>query len=99
MQTISLVLKAFWAPAEAMFLVSKNPRVLVPLIVLSVASLGVGLISFAKVDYGDVVLQQLERTQRGQNMPADQKQNIVQLYRRIAPVFVVFGAVFPLLLV
>ena len=39
MQSIGLVFKAIWAPAEAMFLTAKNPRVLGTLIVLVAFSL------------------------------------------------------------
>jgi hypothetical protein len=99
MQSIGLVFKAFWAPAEAMFLTSKNPKVLVPLIVLTAFALGTGLASFTKIDFGDVVRQQLERTRQGQSMPEEQKQNIVRIYRSFAPAIVVAGAAFPAILV
>ena len=99
MQSLGLVFKAIWAPAEAMFITAKNPRVLVPLIVLTLFALGTGLTSFAKVDFGDMVKQQLEKTQRGQQLPEEQKQNVVRLYRTLAPVIVVAGAAFPAILV
>src|SRR5262245_9280888 len=99
MQSLGLVFKTFWAPAEAMFLTAKNPRVLVPLIVLIVFSLAVGLTSYAKIDFGDMVKQQLEKTRQGQNMPEETKQNVVRLYRTLAPVIVVVGAVSPVILV
>jgi hypothetical protein len=99
MQSIGLVFKTFWAPAEAMFMTAKNPRVLVPLIVLTAFSLAAGLTSFAKIDLGDVVKQQIEKTRQGQSMPEEQKQNIVRLYRTLAPVIVVAGAAFPAILV
>ena len=99
MQSIGLVFKTFWAPAEAMFMTAKNPRVLVPLIVLTAFSLAAGLTSFAKIDLGDVVKQQIEKTRQGQSMPEEQKQNMVRLYRTLAPVIVVAGAAFPAILV
>ncbi len=99
MQSIGLVFKAFWAPAEAMFLTAKNPRVLGTLIVLVAFSLAVGLASFTRIDFGDMVRQQLEKTQRGQSMPEEQKQSVVRIYRTLAPVIVVAGALFPALLV
>jgi len=99
MQSIGLVFKAFWAPAEAMFLTAKNPKVLVPLIVLTAFALGTGLASFSKIDFGDMVRQQLERTRQGQNMPEEQKQTVVRFYRTFAPVIVVAGAAFPAILV
>ena len=99
MQSIGLVFKAIWAPAEAMFLTAKNPRVLVPLIVLVAFALATGITSFAKIDFGDVVKQQLEKTRQGQSMPEEQKQNVARLYRTFAPVIVVAGAVFPAILV
>jgi hypothetical protein len=99
MQSLGLVFKTFWAPAEAMFLTAKNPRVLVPLIVLTLFALGTGLTSFAKVDFGDMVKQQLEKTRQGQQMTEEQKQNIVRIYRTLGPVLIVAGAAFPVILV
>jgi hypothetical protein len=99
MQSLGLVFKTFWAPAEAMFLTAKNPRVLVPLIVLTLFALGTGLTSFAKVDFGDMVKQQLEKTRQGQQMTEEQKQNVVRIYRTLGPVLIVAGAAFPVILV
>jgi hypothetical protein len=99
MQSLGLVFKTFWAPAEAMFLAAKNPRVLVPLIVLTVFALGTGLTSFAKVDFGDMVKQQLEKTRQGQQMTEEQKQNVVRIYRTLGPVLIIVGAAFPVILV
>ena len=99
MQSLGLVFKAFWAPAEAMFVTSKNPRVLVPLIVLTVCALAVGLTSFARVNFGDMVRQQMEKTRQGQNMTEEQKQNVVRLYTTFAPAIVVIGAASPAIIV
>src|SRR5690242_2282156 len=99
MQSLGLVFKAFWAPAEAMFLTAKNPRVLVPLIVLTLFAVGAGLTSFTKVDFGEMVKQQLEKTRQGQQMTEEQKQNIVRIYRTFAPAIVVVGAASPAIIV
>ena len=94
MQSIGLVFKAFWAPAEAMFLTAKNPRVFGHAHRVG-QFLAVGLASFTRIDFGDMVRQQLEKTQRGQSMPEEQKQSVVRIYRTLAPVIVVAGALLP----
>src|SRR5581483_3070838 len=50
MQNISLLFKLLWSPREVMFLVSKNPRPLVPLALLCAFSLLTQNIILANVD-------------------------------------------------
>ena len=59
METLGLVFKVLWAPGEAMLLVSKKPRVLVPLILLTLVSLGVGISTFSKIDIGEAFREKL----------------------------------------
>ncbi|HLH30892.1 MAG TPA: YIP1 family protein [Terriglobia bacterium] len=95
METIGLFFKTLWSPGEAMFFLSKKPRILVPLILIGVLQLGVGLVGYAKLDYGQIVLKQLEKSPQGRNMTDEQKQNAAQIYRRFAPAFPILGAVTP----
>jgi hypothetical protein len=91
MQSIGLLLKVLWSPGETMSLLSKNPRVLAPLILISLLSLGGGTVTLFKVDFGEVALQQMERSGRANNMTEEQKQNAVRIAKMIAPVGVVVG--------
>jgi hypothetical protein len=99
METLGLFFKTFWSPGEAMFLLSKKPRILLPLIILCVLQLGVGVVSYSKLDLGDIALKQIERSPQGANMPEEQKQNVVRLYRQFAPAFIFVGAIFTAILV
>jgi hypothetical protein len=99
METIGLFFKTFWAPGEAMFKLSKKPRILVPLILVGVLQLGVGIVSLNKLDLGKLAVAQIERSPQGANMTEEQKQNIARLYRQFAPVIMVFGAVAPAIFV
>jgi hypothetical protein len=91
MQPIGLLFNVLWSPGETMFLLSKNPRVLAPLILISLLSLGGAAVTLFKVDFGQVALQQMERSGRANNMTEEQKQNAVRITRMIASVAVVVG--------
>src|SRR5262249_21059075 len=99
METIGLFFKTLWSPAESLFLLSKKPRVLVPLIIVAVLQLGVGLVSLSKLDFGQVALRQIERSPRAANMSDEQKQNAVRVSRQLAPVFIAFGTIAPALFI
>jgi hypothetical protein len=99
METIGLFFKTLWSPAESMFLLSKKPRVLAPLIIVAVLQLGVGLVSLSRLDFGQVALRQIERSPRSANMSEEQKQNAVRVSRQLAPVFIAFGTIAPALFI
>ena len=99
METIGLFFKTFWAPGEAMFVLSKKPRILLPLIIVGLLQLGVGLVSLSRLDFGAVVVKQIERSPQGANMNEEQKQNLARVYRQLAPALVVLGAIAPALIV
>src|SRR5262245_6670597 len=73
MQSISLLFKVLWSPGEAMSTLSKNPKVLVPMVFLALFSLGVGGVTLAKIDFGEMYMRLLERSPQVANMPAEQK--------------------------
>ena len=62
METIGLFFKTFWSPAESMFLLSKKPRVLLPLIIVAVLQLGVGFVSLSRLDFGQSMGLRLRTT-------------------------------------
>jgi hypothetical protein len=95
METLGLFFKTFWSPGEAMFMLSKKPRILLPLIIVGVLQLGVGLVSLTRLDFGQIALKQIERSPQAANMTEEQKQNAVRISRQLGPVFVIFGAVAP----
>jgi Yip1-like protein len=99
METLGLMFKTLWAPGEAMFLVSKRPRALLPLILMGLVSLGVGIVAMSRVDIGELALRQAEQSGRVQNMSEEQKQRIVQMGRTFGRVGVGFAAVGPAILI
>jgi hypothetical protein len=78
MESFGLLWKILWAPGEAMFLVSKNPRVLVPIVFLCVFSLITGALVMTRLDAGEMALRAIESSPQGANMPAEAKTQIVQ---------------------
>jgi hypothetical protein len=73
MQSIGLLFKVLWSPGETMFLLSKNPRVLVPMIFLSVFSLVAGSAVLMKLDFAELTMRMIERSAQGSRMPEEQK--------------------------
>ena len=73
MQSISLLLKVLWSPGEAMFLLSKNPRIAVPIIFLCLFSLLTGAVVLTKVDSAELAMRTIERSARGGQLSEEQK--------------------------
>ena len=65
METLTLFLRVLWAPREIMFLISKQPRVVVPLLLISLFSMASGIIVVTKLDQGEMAIRMLERTAGG----------------------------------
>ena len=99
METLGLVFKVLWAPGEAMLLVSKKPRVLVPLILLTLVSLGVGISTFSKIDIGEIALRQAEQSGRADSMTQEQKDQMLRGARIFAPVVMAITALAPVVIV
>jgi len=89
MRSVSLLFKVLWSPGEAMFLLSKTPRVVAPLVFLSLMSLLTGAATVMKLDTADMTMRAIERSPRGATMTDDQK----QIFRRqmSSPVVKVIG--------
>lgn len=78
MKVIGLLLKVLWAPGEAMSSISKNPRVLAPLLFLSVFSSITGGLVMTKLDSGELALRAIEQSAQGRNMPEEAKERMRQ---------------------
>lgn len=76
METLSLLLKVVWAPGETMFIVSKKPRVLAPMLFLCAFSLASGLVMFSKIDQAEITIRMIERSARGAQMPDEVKERM-----------------------
>jgi hypothetical protein len=73
MQTIGLLFRVLWSPGETMLLLSKSPRVLVPLVFLSLFSLLTGVGILMKVDSAELTMRAIERTPQGASLSDEQK--------------------------
>jgi hypothetical protein len=70
---MSLLFKVLWSPAEVMFLVSKTPRVLAPLLFLFLFSMGAEIVVMTKVDTTELTMRALEKTPQGATLSDDAK--------------------------
>src|SRR5437667_3057330 len=78
MRSVGLLLKVLWAPGEAMFLLSKNPRVLVPILFVALSSLLSGISVTSKVPAGELAMRVIERSPQGANLSDEAKEQIRQ---------------------
>src|SRR5215831_5375491 len=104
MQSITLLFEVLWSPGEAMFLLSKNPKVLTPIVFLTLFSIVTGTVLVTKLDSAELAMRAIERSSRGSSLSDEQK---AQLRRQMdSPVVkgftfvsVVLGALFLVLIV
>jgi Yip1 domain len=73
MQSISLLFKVLWSPGEAMFLLSKNPKVLTPILFLTLFSIVTGAVLVTKLDSAELAMRAIERSSRGSSLSDEQK--------------------------
>jgi Yip1 domain len=104
MQSIGLLFKALWSPGETMYLLSKNPRVLAPLLFLCVFSLVTVGGAFTKIDFGDMYMRLVEKSPQGRNMTDDQKAQMKKvmsspIVKAAVPAFSVIGTLFTIVVV
>jgi Yip1 domain len=86
MQSISLLFKVLWSPGEALFFLSKNPKVLTPILFLILFSIVTGAVLVTKLDSAELTMRALERSRS--NLSDEQK---AQLRRQMgSPVVKVF---------
>src|SRR5262245_44697996 len=78
MQSVGLLFKVLWSPGEAMFLLSKNPRVLAPLLFLTLVSILTGSLVLVKVDSAELAMRAIERSARGATLTEEQKTRVRQ---------------------
>ena len=88
--SIALLLKVLWSPGEAMFQLSRKPRVLAAMMFLSLASVLAGSAMMTKLDFGEMTVRIAEKSRQGANMTDEQK----DLIRRNMNLPVVKGFMF-----
>src|SRR5262245_56364151 len=101
MKGIGLLFKVLWSPGEAMFDLSKNPRVLTPMVFLSLSSLLAAIAIQTKVRFGELYMNMLARSPQAARMPEEAKAQMQRLMSlpAIQGVFVGSAVVIPLLTV
>src|SRR2546428_9563636 len=100
MGSIGLLLKVLWSPGEAMFLISKNPRALAPILFLSLSSLFAAVAIQTKVQFGELYMNMITRSPQAARLPEETKalQRLMSL-PLMQGVFVASAVVVPLLTV
>jgi hypothetical protein len=101
MKGIGLLFKVLWSPGEAMFFLAKNPRILTPLLFLSLSSLLTAIAVQTKVRFGELYMNMIARSPQAARMPEEAKAQMQRLMSMpaIQGVFVGSAVVIPLLLV
>src|SRR5262245_41635141 len=76
MQSIGLLFKVLWSPGEAMLLLSKTPRVLVPMAFGFLCALFGTILVWTHVNYNELNIRMLERSRFFANLSEEQKAQI-----------------------
>jgi hypothetical protein len=76
MQPIGLLFKVLWSPGEAMSVLSKNPRVLTPIVFLTLFSMLTGAAIMMKISPADLALKAIKQSPQGRNFTDDQEQQL-----------------------
>jgi Yip1-like protein len=97
MESISLLFKVLWAPAEALFKVAKSRKVLAPLILLTAAGIVSFLVTSTRLDMKELMVRAME--QRGQVAQPEQIERMMPVVRGFAVGGAVFGPTVMILLV
>lgn len=84
----------FFEPAATFQSIARRPSFLVPLVVLTLLSLGVTWWIGERVGWERVIRAQIEQNPRAREMPAEQREQAIEQWKRRAPMFAyVQGAV------
>lgn len=89
MEGIGLLFKVLWSPGEAMFHLSKKPRIVVPIVFLCLFSLVTGALVMSKLDSAELAMRAIERSPQGAQM-TDQQKDLLRSQMN-SPIFRVFG--------
>jgi hypothetical protein len=76
MQTIGLLFKVLWSPGEAMSSLAKSPRVLTPMIFLTLVSMLTGAAVMTKISPADLALKAIKQSPQGRNFTDAQEQQL-----------------------
>ena len=76
MESISLLFKVLWSPGEAMSQAAKRAKVLAPILLLLVGTVGYTLVTFKYLDGAQIAVRAMER--QGREMTAEQKAQMTQ---------------------
>ena len=99
MQSVGLLFKVLWSPGEAMFINSKNPRVLTPALFVSLISLLGAIAIQMKVSFGELYMNMLTKSPQAARMPEESKAQLqrVMSLPAVQGVFIASAVVIPLI--
>ena len=85
-----------FSPGKTFEDIVRKPGWIVPLVVLVVLSLGASIVFVQRVDWRDVISQQIDKSPQAAQLTAEQKEQRVEMGSKVAPIVgYVGGAVFP----
>lgn len=95
---IGRIIGALFSPKKTFADVAAHPSWIAPMLLLTLLSLGVSALLVQKVDWHNFMEQQLNKNPRTEQLPADQKEKIIEAQSKYAPAFTyVLGACGPIL--
>src|SRR5882672_5942475 len=87
MSEVSRIFGVFFEPSKTFADIAARPRWVVPLLLVMVTSIAFMAVFSQKVGWERMMRQQMESSSRTANMPAEQKEQLIQTQARFAPIF------------
>jgi Yip1 domain len=84
---VGRIIGALFSPKKTFADIAQKPSWLGPMVLLTVLSLGVSALLAQKVDWHSFMERQLSKNPRIEQMPADQKERIIESQAKYAPAF------------
>ena len=85
MSGIARAFNVLFSPKATFEDIARKPGWVMPIVLLTVLSIGVGVLISKKVDWTSFIRQQNEKSARFQNLPEDQKERSIEVGAKIAP--------------
>ena len=76
MQSVGLLFKVLWSPGEVMLLLSKEPKIVTPIVFLCLFSMLTGAVVMTKLDAAELAVRAIERSPQGASLSDEAKGRI-----------------------
>jgi hypothetical protein len=97
---IGRIIGVFFSPKNTFEDIVRKPGWIMPVVLLTILSIGVGFAINQRINWREFMSQQIEKNPRASQLSAEQKEQQIEGGARISPIFTyVFGSLGPILII